>query len=78
MRVEVVISGVQRESAINVEQSLRVMVGFPDKAKMHPPYTILRGIERRPEFGVEHEALSAIASGLVAGRGLARCLARQL
>lgn len=78
VRVEVVVFGVKCERAIDFEKGLRVLVGFLDKAKIHPPDAGLGGFECRAELGIEHQALSAVLSGLVAGSYLARCLAREL
>jgi hypothetical protein len=78
MRIEIVIPGVQRECAIDLKQGLGVLVRFFDKPEIHLPDAGLGGVERGAEFGVEHQALSAIISGLVAGGGLSRRFAREL
>jgi hypothetical protein len=78
VRIEVVVFGVERERAIDFEKGLRVLVSFLDKAKIHLPDAGLGGFECRGELGIEHQALSAVLSELVAGSYLARCLAREL
>jgi hypothetical protein len=78
MRIEIVVSGVQRECAIDLKQGLGILVRFFDKPEIHLPDAGLGSVERGAEFEVEHQALSAIVSGLVAGGGLSRRFARQL
>ncbi len=78
MRIEIVVPGVQRECAIDLKQSLGILVRFFDKPEIHLPDAGLGDVERGAEFGVAHQALSAIVSGLVAGGGLSGRFARQL
>src|SRR5580658_10326132 len=65
MRVEVVIFGVQREGAIDLQKRLGILVGLFNKPKLHLSDTSLGGVECSAEFGVEHEAFPAVISYLI-------------
>jgi hypothetical protein len=77
MRVEVVISGVECERAVDFEEGLGVLIGLLDEPKIHLADAGLGGLESRTEFRVEHQSLAAVFARLVAGGHLARGLARK-
>ena len=76
MRIEIVVSRVEYERAVDFEERLNVLIRFFDEAKVHFSDSCLGGFEGCNEFGVPHQTFPVVVASLVAGGGFACVFAR--